>query len=147
MKPEVKTKINFFFLKDFLKDKEKKAKFRKEIRTIVPEILKTENQTLSFLNLIFCDNKTIREHNNKFLSHDYNTDIITFFDFDETNIMYGELLISVEQVKLNAKDYNTTFNKELKRVIIHGVLHLCGYDDKTKTAKNKMSKREDYYLN
>ncbi|MBP9095937.1 MAG: rRNA maturation RNase YbeY [Ignavibacteria bacterium] len=147
MKPEVKTKINFFFLKDFLKDKEKKAKCRKEVRAIVPEILKTENQTLSFLNLIFCDNKTIREHNNKFLSHDYNTDIITFFDYDETNIMYGELLISVEQVELNAKDYNTTFNKELKRVIIHGVLHLCGYDDKTKTAKNKMSKREDYYLN
>lgn len=147
MKPEVKPKINFFFLKDFLKDKEKKAKFRKDVRDIVPEILKKENHKLSFLNLIFCDNETIREHNNKFLSHDYNTDIITFFDYDETNIMYGELLISVDQVKINAKDYNTAFNKELKRVIIHGVLHLCGYDDKTKTAKNKMSKREDFYLN
>jgi rRNA maturation RNase YbeY len=147
LKSEVKLKINFFFLKDFIKDKEKKAKFRKEARTIITKVLQTENHSLSFLNLIFCDNKTIRDYNNKFLSHDYNTDIITFFDYDETNIMYGELLISVDQVKLNAKDYSTTFNKELKRVIIHGVLHLCGYDDKTKTAKNKMSKREDYYLN
>ncbi|MBS1492142.1 MAG: rRNA maturation RNase YbeY [Bacteroidetes bacterium] len=146
MNREVKLKINFFFLKDFLKDKEKKAKFRKEVRTIITKVLQTENHSLSFLNLIFCDNKTIRDYNNKFLSHDYNTDIITFFDYDETNIMYGELLISVDQVKLNAKDYSTTFNKELKRVIIHGVLHLCGYDDKTKTAKAKMRKREDFYL-
>lgn len=147
MKSKAKLKTNFFFLKDFLKDKEKKAKFRKEIRAIVPEVLQNENCALSFLNLIFCDNDTIRDYNNKFLSHDYNTDIITFFDYDETNIMYGELLISVDQVKLNAKDYNTTFNKELKRVIIHGVLHLCGYDDKTKNGKNKMRKREDFYLN
>jgi rRNA maturation RNase YbeY len=147
LKSVAKLKTNFFFQKDFIKDKEKKAKFRKEIRAIVPKILQNENQTLSFLNLVFCDNETIRDYNNKFLSHDYNTDIITFFDYNETNIMYGELLISVDQVKLNAKDYNTTFKKELKRVIIHGVLHLCGYDDKTKTAKNKMSKREDFYLN
>ena len=147
MKSKAKLKTNFFFQKDFIKDKEKKAKFRKDIRAIVPEVLQNENQTLSFLNLVFCDNETIRDYNNKFLSHDYNTDIITFFDYDETNIMYGELLISVDQVKINAKDYNTTFNKELKRVIIHGVLHLCGYDDKTRTGKNKMRKREDYYLN
>ena len=147
MKSETKLKVNFFFLKNFIKDKEKKAKFRKETRATVSQVLQNENQSLSFLNLIFCDNKTVREYNNKFLSHDYNTDIITFFDYDETNIMHGELLISVEQVKINAKDYETTFNKELKRVIIHGVLHLCGYDDKTKSGKVKMRKREDYYLN
>lgn len=141
-----KPKINFFFLKEFIKDKDKKAKLRKDAKAIVYKILEIENHAISFLNIIFCDNKTIREYNNKFLSHDYNTDIITFFDYDETNIMHGELLISVDQVKINAKDYSTTFNNELKRVIIHGVLHLCGYDDKTKTAKNKMRKREDYYL-
>ncbi len=146
VKRGIKAKVNFFFLKEFISDKEKKAKFRKETRAIVSKVLENENTTLSFLNLIFCDNKTIREYNNKFLSHDYNTDIITFFDYDETNIMHGELLISVEQVKENAKDYKTTFNKELKRVIIHGALHLCGYDDKTKTDKNKMRKREDHYL-
>ncbi len=147
IKTESKPKVNFFFLKDFIKDKEKRAKFRKDARAIVYKVLENENQKLSFLNLIFCDNRTIREYNNKFLSHDYNTDIITFFDYDETNIMHGELLISVDQVKINAKDYKATFNKELKRVIIHGVLHLCGYDDKAKTAKNKMRKREDFYLN
>lgn len=141
-----KPKINFFFLKEFIKDKEKKAKFRKDTKAIAHKVLQNENQSISFLNLIFCDNDTIRDYNNKFLSHDYNTDIITFFDYDETNIMHGELLISVEQVKINAKDYETTFNKELKRVIIHGVLHLCGYNDKTKSDKNKMSKREDFYL-
>lgn len=147
MKSEAKTKINFFFQKDFIKDKEKKAKFRKAVRDLVKNILITENRTLSFLNLYFCDNKTIRDYNTRFLSHDYNTDIITFFDYDETNILYGELLISVEQVKVNAKDYQTTFNKELKRVIIHGVLHLCGYDDKKKSDKLKMRRREDFYLN
>ena len=147
MKSRIKLQTGFFFLKDFIKDKEKKAKFRKDTRAIVSEVLETEKQTLSFLNLIFCDNKTIRDYNNKFLSHDYDTDIITFFDYDETNIMYGELLVSVDKVKENAKDYETTFAKELKRVIIHGVLHLCGYDDKTKSGKAKMRKREDYYLN
>jgi rRNA maturation RNase YbeY len=147
LKSEAKTKINFFFQKDFIKDKEKKAKFRKAVRDLVKNILITENRTLSFLNLYFCDNKTIRDYNTRFLSHDYNTDIITFFDYDETNILYGELLISVEQVKENAKDYQTTFNKELKRVIIHGVLHLCGYDDKKKSDKLKMRRREDFYLN
>lgn len=147
MKSEAKLKINFFFQKDFIKDKEKKAKFRKAVRELVKNILITESRTLSFLNLYFCDNKTIREYNSRFLSHDYDTDIITFFDYDETNILYGELLISVEKVKENAKDYKTTFNKELKRVIIHGVLHLCGYDDKKKSDKLKMRRREEFYLN
>lgn len=147
MKSEVKLKINFFFLKDFIKEKEKKTKFRKAVRDLVKNILITENRTLSFLNLIFCDNKTIRDYNTRFLSHDYDTDIITFFDTDETNNLFGELLISIEKVKENSKDYNTTFNKELKRVIIHGVLHLCGYDDKIKSDKLKMRRREDFYLN
>lgn len=147
MKSEVKLKINFFFLKDFIKEKEKKAKFRKAVRDLVKNILITENRTLSFLNLIFCDNKTIRDYNTRFLSHDYDTDIITFFDTDETNNLFGELLISIEKVKENSKYYNTTFNKELKRVIIHGVLHLCGYDDKKKSDKLKMRRREDFYLN
>lgn len=146
MKSEVKLKINFFFLKDFIKEKEKKTKFRKAVRDLVKNILITENRTLSFLNLIFCDNKTIRDYNTRFLSHDYDTDIITFFDTDETNNLFGELLISIEKVKENSKDYNTTFNKELKRVIIHGVLHLCGYDDKKKSDKLKMRRREDFYL-
>jgi rRNA maturation RNase YbeY len=146
VKGEAKLKINFFFLKEFIKSKEKKNTFRKKTRKIINKILQNENTALSFLNLVFCDNKTIREYNNKFLSHDYDTDIITFFDYDETNIMYGELLISVEQIKKNAKDYKTTFDKELKRVIIHGVLHLCGYNDKRKTDVKKMRERENYYL-
>ncbi|MBS1514416.1 MAG: rRNA maturation RNase YbeY [Bacteroidetes bacterium] len=142
----MKLKINYFFLKDFLKGKENKAKFKKETKSIIIKILQNENQTLSFLNLIFCDNKTIREYNNKFLSHDYDTDIITFFDYDETNILFGELIISVEKVRENALAYKTTYDSELKRVIIHGVLHLCGYDDKTKSEKLKMRKRENFYL-
>ena len=147
MKPtSVKTKISFIFNNNFIKDKDKRDNFRKNIRSSVKFVLKNEEQDLSFLNLIFCDNETIKEYNNKFLSHNYNTDIITFYDYDETNILYGELLISAEQVKLNAKDYGVKFNDELKRVIIHGVLHLCGYTDKTKLQQKMMRKREDFYL-
>jgi len=146
LKPTGKTKVNFIFKLNFIKDKAKRDEFRRKVRSAVSLVLKNEEQQISFLNLIFCDNKTIREYNNKFLSHDYDTDIITFYDYDETNILYGELLISAEKVKENAKDYEVKFNDELKRVIIHGVLHLCGYTDKTKLQQNMMRKREDFYL-
>ena len=81
-----------------------------------------------------------------YLKSDYLTDIISF-DYTEDKIISGDMLISIDRVKENAKIYKTTFQKELMRVMIHGILHLCGYKDKTEKEKKCMKEKEDYYLN
>lgn len=82
----------------------------------------------------------------KYLNSNYLTDIITF-DYTEDTIISGDIMISIERVKDNAKTYKTTFHNELLRVIIHGILHLCGYKDKSSTEIKTMRKKENYYIN
>ena len=98
------------------------------------------------INYIFCTDKRLLEINRQFLKHDYFTDIITF-DLSTTDRTEAEVYISVDRVRENAKDLDSTFKAEILRVIFHGALHLCGYDDKATSAAKKMRKREDYYLN
>ena len=106
------------------------------------------------INFIFCDDDYLLELNRQYLSHDTYTDIITF-DYSEeakeqrpkANLQIsGDIFISVERVRENAGKFNTTFERELHRVIIHGVLHLLGHKDKSAADKSEMRKKEDYYI-
>ena len=112
---------------------------------------KKEGFKIDQLNYIFSSDKFLHKLNEEFLHHDNYTDIITF-DLSNSpkkvgqSTITGEIFISVERIKENAKLFKTTFQDELHRVIIHGVLHLCGYKDKTKRGKAKMREKEDYYL-
>ena len=97
------------------------------------------------INYIFCDDDYLLELNIKHLKHNTLTDIISF-DYTLGKIISGDIFISVDRVKENALEYKVKVDDELQRVIIHGVLHFCGYKDKTKDDKWLMSKKEDYYL-
>ncbi len=97
------------------------------------------------LNIIFCNDKYLLSVNNQYLKHNYYTDIITF-DYSDNQVINGDLFISIDSVENNAVKYKTEFMNELSRVIIHGVLHLCGYDDRTEDDKNLMKEKEDLAL-
>ena len=94
---------------------------------------------------IFCNNEHILEINRQYLQHDYYTDIITFDDSTDTTIS-GDIFISLETVKSNAEDFSVDFEEELHRVIIHGILHLCGQDDITPELKAEMTRKENKAL-
>lgn len=98
------------------------------------------------LTYIFCADDFLLEMNNSFLDHDTYTDIITFDLSESRKAMEGEIYISVERVKENAKIYKTTYQEELHRVIFHGVLHLCGFKDKKEKDQKVMRENEDYCL-
>jgi len=91
---------------------------------------------------IFCSDERILEVNKQYLNHDYYTDIITF-DYTEANIISGDIFISIDTVKSNAEEFGVTFEAEIERIIIHGILHLCGQDDKTPELRLEMTRKED----
>lgn len=98
------------------------------------------------LSVIFCSDDSLLEINKQFLNHDYYTDIITF-PIEETDTVFeAELYISIDRIKDNAKKLSIAFENELHRIIIHGVLHLCGYKDKTETEIIEIRGKEDFYL-
>ena len=94
---------------------------------------------------IFCSDKRLLEVNKQYLNHDFYTDIITF-DYSEGNLISGDIFISIETVASNAEEFNVTFDNELKRILIHGILHLCGQDDKTPEKRIEMTRKEDLAL-
>jgi rRNA maturation RNase YbeY len=104
-----------------------------------------EHKILGDINIILCTDSFLSELNQKYLSHDTFTDIITF-DFSENNILSGEIYISIDRIKENASIFGNTVFNELHRIMIHGVLHLCGYNDKSKKEKEQMILKEDHYL-
>lgn len=97
------------------------------------------------ISVIFCSDPYLLEINRKYLGHDYYTDIITF-DYSEDDTISGDLFISVDTVRSNAEFYSADFKDELDRVIVHGVLHLIGYDDHTDEQSAEMRARENHYL-
>jgi rRNA maturation RNase YbeY len=119
----------------------------KEITSWILSTFHKENITKEIeLSIIFCSDDALLEINKQFLDHDYYTDIITF-PIEETNTLFeAELYISIDRVKENAQDLSKTFQNELNRVIIHGVLHLCGYGDKTPEEIKIMRLKEDLYI-
>jgi probable rRNA maturation factor len=105
-----------------------------------------EGSDLGDVSLVFCSDDELLEMNVQHLNHDYYTDVITF-DYSDDLSVSGDLFISVDRVKENAATHKCKFNNELSRVIVHGVLHLCGYKDKSIDESFVMRKKEDYYLN
>lgn len=115
------------------------------ISSWIRNTIKEENKIQSDISYIFCDDNYLLDINIKYLNHDYFTDIITF-DYSEDNNVSGDIFISIDRIKEHHKIYNTTFENELHRVIIHGILHLIGYNDQTDEEQELMTKKEDYYL-
>ena len=135
-------KINFFNY-----DTSFRIKNKRKIRDWVLQVLKSENKPdIESVNIILCSDRNLLDINRKFLRHDYLTDIITFTYSSADNSLEGELYISIERVKENSRDINITVGRELNRVIVHGILHLCGYNDKRNEEKEFMHGLENRYL-
>ena len=108
-------------------------------------VASSEVKKLGGINIIFCSDNYILDVNMKYLQHDYFTDIITF-DYCEGDVLNGDLFISIDSVRENSVFYGTQFTDELLRVIVHGILHLIGYDDHSEEEIKLMRSKEDYYL-
>ena len=109
-------------------------------------LINSELMIVGDLSIIFCSDDYLLNINKQYLDHDYYTDIITF-NYVENKTISGDLFISVERITENAANYDTDMEKELLRVIFHGILHLIGYNDKTEEEKKLMKEKEDFYLN
>lgn len=132
--------INFFF------EDTKQVDFkRRKLKENIHFLLKNEGFICQEINIILCTDEYLLALNERFLKHDYYTDIITF-DNSQGNLITGELYISLDRVKENAVKFNVKFVMELYRVITHGVLHLAGFKDKSSLEKQLMTEKEDYYL-
>ena len=136
------TTINFFTenISYVLRDKS-------GVRKWLDRCARKEKKKIGTLNYIFCSDRYLRKINKQHLNHDYNTDIITFPDNSAGDkSISGEMYISIDRVKVNAAEYGVSVKNELHRVMVHGLLHLCGYDDKTSKGRMEMRKREDTCL-
>lgn len=108
----------------------------------ISRVIASESKELGEISYIFCDDEYLHKINVAYLNHDDLTDIISF-DYSEGKIVQGDIFISIERVKDNAQDFNVSFDEELKRVMIHGVLHYCGYKDKSEADEKIMRSKED----
>ncbi len=106
----------------------------------------SEGYEVSQLNYIFCSDEYLLEINKQYLDHDYFTDIITFDNSEEDKQLEGDIYISVDRVRDNADTFHTDFDSEMRRVLIHGLLHLVGYEDSSEALKTAMRAKEDEYL-
>ena len=131
--------INFNYETDFSLESEE------QISTWISNAISEEEFKLEAINYVFCDDEYLHKLNVEFLNHDTLTDIISF-DYSVGKIIQGDIFISIERVEDNAKDFGTLFNEELHRVIIHGILHYCGYKDKTDADAEVMRSKENHYL-
>lgn len=109
-------------------------------------VIHREGSQTGEINIIFCSDKYLLNLNRQYLSHDYLTDILTFDAPAEKGTISGDIFISIHRVRENAKIHGTRESEEIKRVMVHGVLHLLGYSDATSTQKARMRKKEDAYL-
>jgi probable rRNA maturation factor len=131
--------INYNYESDFSLDNEE------AISAWMTEVIESENKKEGEINYIFCDDKYLHKINLEYLNHDNLTDIISF-DYTMGNQISGDIFISVERVKDNAKDFKVSFETELRRVMAHGVLHYCGYKDKGDEDERLMRAKEEEKL-
>jgi len=115
-------------------------------KSMIELLFKNESTCLKAVSYIFCSDAFLLTLNNQYLNHNTLTDVITFPLSDAQKPVVAEIYISIERVKENAKKFQTKYQIELLRVMIHGALHLCGYSDKSKSEQQTMRAREDYYL-
>lgn len=106
------------------------------------KVIVSENKKEGDINYIFCDDEYLHKINVEYLQHDTLTDIISF-DYSVGNELHGDIFVSIERVEDNAKDFNVSFEDELKRVLVHGVLHYCGYKDKSEKEEALMRQKEE----
>ena len=120
---------------------------KRKLKTFLPVLAKKEGRVLEALNYVFCSDDYLLDMNRQFLQHDYYTDIITFdLGVPGAKGIVGEVYISIDRVKDNARSLGVSFEDELVRVVCHGLLHLCGYRDKKKAEQVAMRQAEDKYL-
>jgi probable rRNA maturation factor len=131
----------------FEEDISYKLKNKTAVRKWITDTVIAEGYKLNGLTYIFCSDEYLLQINQQYLDHDTYTDIITFDNSEEDKLITGDIFISIERIKENAAKFQVTETQELHRVIIHGALHLLGYTDKTKASKQKMTLKEDFYLN
>jgi len=122
-----------------------KLKNQDQVIDWVIKVINTEFHKIGEINYIFCNDDYLGEINVKYLRHKTLTDIISF-DYSLSKEISGDIFISIDRVKENASLYKVSIKNELHRVMIHGILHFCGYKDKTKEEKVRMRRKEDYYL-
>lgn len=118
---------------------------RRDTSAWIRQVAASYNKKVGEIGYLFCDDEHILEVNREYLGHDYYTDIITF-DYCEDNVISGDLVISLDTVRTNAEKFNKPYNEELHRVIIHGILHLCGLNDKGPGEREMMEAAEDRAL-
>ena len=116
------------------------------IKAWLKKVADKEGFKVKNLNYIFCSDEYLHKINVEYLEHDTYTDIITFDNSEEDVVIEGDIFVSIERVKENSQTLNTVFDDELKRVIVHGLLHLCGYDDHSIEDKAEMRRLESEYI-
>lgn len=134
-------KINFF-----TEDTSYSLKQKAKIKSWITAAINEEGYVLGELNFILCSDDYLLRINQDYLQHDDYTDVITFDNSEVLKMIVGDIFISIDRIKENAKEFQSTTAIELCRIMIHGTLHLLGYKDKTKAAKTQMTAKEDYYL-
>lgn len=118
---------------------------RRDTTAWIKAVIATYNKRLGEVGYMFVNDEKILEINNEYLQHDYYTDVITF-DYNENDVVNGDIVISLDTVRTNAEKFGKTFDDELYRVIIHGILHLCGLHDKAPGEREQMEKAENRAL-
>lgn len=141
LKSSTKKKVHFFY-----PNKRYYIKHSQSLKKFIERIFKEERKSLDTMNYIFCSDLMLLDINKKYLNHNYLTDIITFDLSEQSQKIKAEVYISIERVKENAIKFETSLNNEILRVMFHGVLHLCGYKDKTITQKKIMREKEGFYI-
>ncbi|MBE50557.1 MAG: rRNA maturation RNase YbeY [Flavobacteriales bacterium] len=131
--------IKYLYNTDF------KLKNEKTISSWIINVIDEETKELGEINFYFCDDNELLESNTKYLNHEEYTDILTF-DYSEKKLVSADIMISVDRIQENSSIFDQKFEDELHRVIIHGILHIIGYNDKTEEEKKLMRKKEDYYI-
>ena len=129
----------------FTQDTAFEFKGKRKCSSWLKDVAASEGHRMGDLSIIFCSDPYLLDINKKYLEHDYYTDIITF-DYCEEDILNGDLFISIDTVRANADFYGATFHEDLSRVIVHGVLHLIGYDDHSDDDVKQMRAKENEYL-
>ena len=134
-------KVQFYFL-----DRKPTVKERNRLKLFIEKLFMQERKKLGNLSYIFCSDEHLLGINKDFLKHDFYTDVITFDLSSSKTETEGEVYLSIDRIKDNAKQLDVSFNEELHRVIFHGALHLCGYKDKNKIDEQQMRSAENKYL-
>ena len=130
----------------FSEDIHYKPKQKNALRTWIKETVRAEGYKTGEINFVLCSDSYLLNINRQYLQHDTYTDIVTFDNSEKEGVIAGDIFISIDRVCENAAKFQVSELDELHRVVIHGILHLCGYGDKTKEDKARMTGKEDFYL-